>query len=131
MVADPRWALSGAYRLRSRVFTVAVHDHSNGVFHDFCLWPANAVLLYALEMARSKDGVLPPERRVVGACIRGIRLERGLTLHALAARAMMSATGVAAVEAGTCDCSLDALFRIARGLQMRPSDIIRSIQETL
>lgn len=66
---------------------------------------------------------------MVGACIRRLRLQCEVPLDELAQRATMSVMRITGIEMGTCDCSLASLFRIAWGLHMRPSDIIRSIHD--
>ncbi|MBN1153252.1 MAG: helix-turn-helix transcriptional regulator [Dehalococcoidia bacterium] len=68
------------------------------------------------------------QKSVSGAILRLLHVERHLTQAELATRAMIGASYVARVENGDASPSSKALFRIAQGLGMKPSDIVREIE---
>lgn len=94
-------------------------------------------------MSRSTDGALSAvERGIVvsamdktekvnilkqfGEAVRTLRVEKKLTQEQLAKRTELHRTYIGDVERGGRNVSLVNLIRIARGLEVRPSDLLKS-----
>jgi transcriptional regulator with XRE-family HTH domain len=66
----------------------------------------------------------PLFRQSVGARIRALRRERGLSIEALAERADIHANHLGLVERGGRSPTIDIIERIARGLDVSPSALL-------
>ncbi|HUL15354.1 MAG TPA: helix-turn-helix transcriptional regulator [Terriglobales bacterium] len=64
----------------------------------------------------------------LGTVIRRLRLERGISQEGLAALARIDRTFMGEVERGEANPSFDVLERIARGLSLNLSDLIRQYE---
>lgn len=64
-------------------------------------------------------------RRVVGANIRRLRQDRGLTQEEVAFRARIDLTYMGGIERGRRNPSLLVMARIARALSVDPVDLLR------
>jgi transcriptional regulator with XRE-family HTH domain len=60
----------------------------------------------------------------VGARIRYLRLETGLSLRKLAAKAKCSADGLVQIELGRSPITSKMLLKLARGLNVKPFDLL-------
>lgn len=67
----------------------------------------------------------------LGALIRHIRQDRGLTIEELAQRSSLSASYIATIERGLRDPGLRALSAIARGLGISLGDLLGALPEML
>ena len=65
---------------------------------------------------------VPQERRNFGLRVRELRLAAELTQEDLAERAGLHRTYVVGIETGERNLSLDAIFKVARGLGCSPAD---------
>lgn len=72
---------------------------------------------------RSKDSVV--WRRAVGANIRRIRRERGLSQAALAERAGSSASYVSLIERGNANPRLETITALAAALGVSPVELLK------
>jgi transcriptional regulator with XRE-family HTH domain len=66
-----------------------------------------------------------PEAERLGAIVRQIREDRGLTQEQLAERADLSATYIGFVERGDNVPTLTVIIQIATALDVRPSELLR------
>ena len=71
------------------------------------------------------------QKSVVGETLRRLREERHLSQEDLAERAMVRRSYISQVELGVSSLSLKTLFRIAQGLETKPSEIVREIESNL
>jgi transcriptional regulator with XRE-family HTH domain len=62
--------------------------------------------------------------RIVGANVRRIRVERGLTQEQLAHDAEIDLTYLGGIERGRRNPSVDVLGRIAKALRCHPADLL-------
>jgi len=62
-------------------------------------------------------------RRILARNVRGLRLERGLSQHELAAEASMRQALVSEIEVGSANPTLDSLERLARALEIGLADL--------
>lgn len=74
--------------------------------------------------ARATQGELDENARSLGARIRVLRKQRGLTLTQAAAQAELSHSFLSQVERGLERLSMASLFRIARALQTTQQDLL-------
>ena len=65
------------------------------------------------------------EKRSLGANIRAIRTEHGITQQKLALMTGVSRSYLWKIEIGTADVGIDVLIRIARALDMPVRDLIQ------
>ena len=65
-------------------------------------------------------------RRVLGEAIRAFRKQAGLSQEKLAEKADLHPVYVSAVERGVKTISMDALVRIAKALQVRVQNLVKS-----
>ena len=72
---------------------------------------------------------MPYNSAVTGIIIRRLRLARGMTQDVLSGLANIPRSHLAMIEAGTKNASVDTLWRIADALKIRPSDLIRKIED--
>jgi transcriptional regulator with XRE-family HTH domain len=69
------------------------------------------------------------DRTRFGERVRKLRLERGLTQEALAARAGLHSTYVGGIERGERNVGLENILKIARALNVPPSDLFSSFPQ--
>jgi len=70
-------------------------------------------------------------RREVGANIRRLRLEQGLTQAALAKRAGLSTGYVSLIEQGRANPRLETLSALSKALETSPMDLLRITRDDL
>lgn len=64
----------------------------------------------------------------VGAAIRRLRKERGLSQEVLSGLAGIARTHLTMIESGTKQANFETLWRIAGALNMRPSELVAQIE---
>lgn len=69
------------------------------------------------------------DNRAVGKTIRTLRKERGLSQDVLSGFAGIARTHLTMIENGTKQANFETLWRIARAFDMRPSELVRRIEE--
>lgn len=62
--------------------------------------------------------------KALGARIKALRKERGLTQEALAERAGLHSRYISRIELGDANFGVSVLFDLARGLAVRPSELL-------
>jgi len=65
------------------------------------------------------------EAQALGEAMRSLRRERGLAQEAFAARARLDRSFYGAIERGEFNVTLDTLVKVAAGLGVRPSTVLR------
>lgn len=65
------------------------------------------------------------EAQAFGAAARSLRRERGIAQAAFAARAGLDRGYYGAIERGELNVTLDTLVKVAAGLGVRPSTVLR------
>lgn len=76
-------------------------------------------------MANAREG------EIFGRAVRGLRIERGWTQEDLADAAGLTATYVGQVERGDKVASLTVVLKLARGLAVSPSELLRSFSPSV
>lgn len=71
------------------------------------------------------------DNSAVGATVRAIRKEKGLSQDVLSGLAGIARTHLTMIESGTKQANFETLWRLALALDMRPSDLVRRIEETI
>jgi transcriptional regulator with XRE-family HTH domain len=66
-----------------------------------------------------------PASRALGEAIRTVRRERGYAQESFAVRAGLDRSYFGAIERGEFNVSLDAIVRVATGLRIKPSALLR------
>jgi len=66
-----------------------------------------------------------------GRALRAVRLERGVSQEALGLACGRHRTFVSILERGTHGASLETVVRLARGLGIRPSELVRRAEDEL
>ncbi|MBO5034991.1 MAG: helix-turn-helix transcriptional regulator [Oscillospiraceae bacterium] len=69
------------------------------------------------------------DNKAVGKTIRTLRRERGLSQDVLSGFAGIARTHLTMIENGTKQANFETLWRIARAFDMRPSELVRRIEE--
>ena len=64
---------------------------------------------------------------LLGATIRDHRKRQGLTQKALAAKAGLNYAYISDIERGKRNLTAESLFRIATALRLKPSHLVRSV----
>lgn len=64
----------------------------------------------------------------LGAKIQKLRIERGLSQEELAFEADLHRTYISHVERGSRNITVLGLFKIAKGLKMEPSEILKGLK---
>jgi XRE family transcriptional regulator, regulator of sulfur utilization len=62
-----------------------------------------------------------------GECVRELRLKRGIPQETLALHAELDRSYMGRVERGERQPSLDMVFRVAAGLEMKPETLIAAV----
>ena len=68
-------------------------------------------------------------RKAFGVVISRLRVEKGLTQESLSGLAGIARSHLAALENGQKVAKLDTVWRIADALELRPSELIRRIEQ--
>lgn len=68
------------------------------------------------------------DNRAVGAAIRRLRKERGLSQEVLSGLAGIARTHLTMIESGAKQANFETLWRIAGALNMRPSELVAQIE---
>ncbi|HST33360.1 MAG TPA: helix-turn-helix transcriptional regulator [Solirubrobacteraceae bacterium] len=63
--------------------------------------------------------------QALGRAIREVRLERGFSQEGFAARARLDRSYYGAIERGEFNVSLETMVKLAAGLGVRPSELLR------
>ena len=71
------------------------------------------------------------DHRVTGQIIRTLRERKGITQEVLSGLAAISRSHLAEIETGRTNANVETLWRISEALNMRCSDLLRSVEETL
>lgn len=66
-----------------------------------------------------------------GRAIKAVRMEQGISQEALADICRMSRPQLSSVETGQADLKLTSIFRLAEGLDVRATDLIRRTEELM
>ena len=72
---------------------------------------------------------MPYNRKAFGIVIGRLRAERGLTQEKMSGLAGIARSHLAALEKGEKTVRLNTLWNIAYALDMKPSDLIRMVEE--
>lgn len=67
----------------------------------------------------------------VGATIRALRKEKGLSQDVLSGLAGIARTHLTMIENGTKQANFETLWRLALALDIHPSDLVRRVEETI
>ncbi len=89
------------------------------------------IVILPLAFSRVKRRHLPAVRSAFGRALRHWRLERGMSQERLAEEAGIHRTYAGDVERGARNVSIDNMFRIAQGLGMPLSDLIKTAEREL
>lgn len=68
--------------------------------------------------------------RAVGAVIRRLRMEKGLTQEVLSGLAAISRSGLEQIERGTRRPTLETVFRLSYALCISPSTLVAEIEKS-
>jgi transcriptional regulator with XRE-family HTH domain len=71
------------------------------------------------------------DHTVTGQVIRRLRLERGMSQEILSGLAALSRSHLAEIESGKDNANVETLWRIAGGLDLRLSELIRQVEEEM
>ena len=71
------------------------------------------------------------DNMAVGRAIRGLRKEKGLSQDILSGFAGIARTHLTMIENGTKQANFETLWRIARALDLRPSELVRRIEQEI
>ena len=71
------------------------------------------------------------DHRITGQVIRRLRLERGMSQEILSGLAALSRSHLAEIEAGKDNANVESLWRIAGGLDIRLSELIRRVEDEM
>jgi len=63
-------------------------------------------------------------RQLFGDHVRKIRLEKGLTLRAVATRCDIDNSHISKIENGRLDIQISKLFQLAKGLGVQPKELL-------
>ena len=72
---------------------------------------------------------MPYNSKAFGLVVSRLRTEKGMTQENLSAFAGIARSHLTLLENGKKTARLDTLFRIADALEIKPSDLIRMIEE--
>ena len=72
---------------------------------------------------------MPYNRKYFGIVIGRMRVQKGLTQEGLSGLAGIARSHLVALENGEKTVRLDTMWRIADALEIRPSDLIRMVEE--
>ena len=71
------------------------------------------------------------DHTITGQVIRRLRLERGMSQEVLSGLAAISRSHLAEIENGRDNANVETLWRIAGGLDIRLSDLLRRVEEEI
>ena len=72
---------------------------------------------------------MPFDNHAVGTVIRRLRREKKLSQEVLSGLAGIARTHLTMIESGTKQPNFETLWRLAQALDMRPSELVRCIEE--
>lgn len=67
----------------------------------------------------------------IGQTIRKLRKSKGISQDVLSGFAGIARTHLSMIENGTKQANFETIWRIAAALEMRPSDLVAKIEETI
>ncbi len=71
------------------------------------------------------------DHTVTGQVIRRLRLERGMSQEILSGLAALSRSHLAEIEVGKDNASVETLWKIAGGLDIRLSELLRRVEDEI
>ncbi len=71
------------------------------------------------------------DHKAIGQVIRNIRTKKGLSQEVISGLAGIARTHLSMIESGTKQANLKTVWSIAQALNMRPSELIRMIEEEI
>lgn len=71
------------------------------------------------------------DSRVLGRLIAGLRRQQGMTQEVLSGLAGTARSNLAGIEKGGRDTALQTFCRIAEGLNLRPSELMRMAEDAM
>ena len=71
------------------------------------------------------------DHRITGRVIRRLRRERGMSQEILSGLAALSRSHLAEIGTGKDNASVETLWRIAEGLDIRLSELFRRVEEEM
>ena len=71
------------------------------------------------------------DHTVTGRVIRQLRLERGMSQEILSGLAIISRSHLAEIESGKDNANVETLWKIAEGLDIRLSELIRRVEDEM
>ena len=72
---------------------------------------------------------MPYNRKAFGVTISRLRVRKGMTQEGLSGLAGIARSHLAALEKGEKTARLDTVWRLADALEIRPSELIRCIED--
>ena len=69
------------------------------------------------------------DNRTVGETIRRLRKEKGLSQEVLSGLAGIARTHLTMIESGTKQANFETLCKLAAALDLRPSELVRKMEE--
>ena len=69
------------------------------------------------------------DHTITGQVIRRLRLERGMSQEVLSGLAVISRSHLAEIESGKDNANVETLWRIAVGLDLRLSELMRLVED--
>lgn len=72
---------------------------------------------------------MPYNRKAFGVTISRLRVRKGMTQEGLSGLAGIARSHLAALEKGEKTAKLDTVWRLADALEIRPSELIRCIED--
>ena len=71
------------------------------------------------------------DNHAIGQTIRTLRKAQGISQDVLSGFAGIARTHLSMIENGTKQANFETIWRIAAALEMRPSDLVAKIEETI
>ena len=71
------------------------------------------------------------DNHAIGQTIRTLRKAKGISQDVLSGFAGFARTHLSMIENGTKQANFETIWRIAAALEMRPSDLVAKIEETI
>ena len=71
------------------------------------------------------------DNTIIGQTIRILRKEKGLSQDVLSGLAGIARTHLTMIENGSKQANFETIWRIALALDMRPSELVRKIEQSL
>ena len=80
---------------------------------------------------RKRGETVQFDNRAVGRTIRSLRNKKGISQDALSGFAGIARTHLTMIENGNKKANFETIWRIALALDMRPSELVRRIEQAL